>query len=150
MPLTKAAAVAHLQQLIEERLATSSEAIATTRASFTDDTKSSAGDKHEVGRAMVQQELDKLEAQHAQLRALQQELQRVLMERGSTRVAFGSLVTTDQGVYFIAIGLGAVQVAGSTCYAISLASPIGQLLKDKAVGDVVQFNGKRIVVRAVE
>ncbi|MBX2974264.1 MAG: hypothetical protein KF797_14300 [Flavobacteriales bacterium] len=65
-------------------------------------------------------------------------------------MAFGSLVTTDQGVYFIAIGLGPVQVAGNTCYAISLASPIGQLLQGKAAGDAISFNGKRIVVQAVE
>ncbi len=107
---TKATVVAHLEQLLAERLSASKEAITTTRASFAGDTKSSAGDKHEVGRAMVQQELDKLEAQHAQLLVLKRELQRVPMERIFAQVAFGSLVTTDQGVYFIAIGLGPVQV----------------------------------------
>lgn len=150
MHLTKAAVVAHLHQLIEDRLATSSEAIISTRASFTSDTKSSAGDKHEVGRAMVQQELDKLEAQHAQLLVLQRELQRVPMERSLAQVAFGSLVTTDQGVYFIAIGLGPVLVDGYTCYAVSLASPIGQVLQGKATGDAVSFNSRRIVVQGVE
>lgn len=150
MHLTKAAVVAHLQQLIADRLATSSEAIATTRIAFTSDTKSSAGDKHEVGRAMVQQELDKQEAQHAHLLTLQRELQRVPLERSFAQVAFGSLVTTDQGSYFIAIGLGPVHVEGHTCYAISLAAPIGQLLNGKAAGDSVLFNGKRIVVKSVE
>lgn len=150
MHLSKAVVMAHLHQSIEDRLAVSNEAIATTRASFASDTKSSAGDKHEVGRAMVQQELDKQEAQHAHLLALQRELQRVPMERTFTSAAFGSLVITDQGTYFIAIGLGPVQLAGRTCYAISLASPIGQLLKGKAAGDAVQFNGRRIVVQAVE
>jgi len=64
-------------------------------------------------------------------------------------VAFGSLVTTDQGRYFIAIGLGAVEMEGETCYAISLASPIGQALKDKGVGDVIEFSGKRITIDAI-
>lgn len=150
MPLTKATVVAHLQQLIDDKLAASSQAIATTREAFTSDTKSSAGDKHEVGRAMVQQELDKLEAQHAQLLVLQHELQRVPLERSFAQVAPGSLVTTDQGVYFVAIGLGAVQVRGETCYAISLASPIGQLLLGKEAGDAISFNGRRIVVEAIE
>ncbi|MBS1936795.1 MAG: 3-oxoacyl-ACP synthase [Bacteroidetes bacterium] len=144
---TKATVVAHLEQLLAERLSASKEAITTTRASFAGDTKSSAGDKHEVGRAMVQQELDKLEAQRAHLLALQGELGRVPKDGSFMRVAFGSLVTTDQGMYFIAIGLGPVQVDGHTCYAISLASPIGQLLHGKAAGDAVSFNGRRIVLQ---
>ncbi len=70
------------------------------------DGKSSAGDKHEVGRAMMQQELDKLEEQRAKLIALQQELDRVPQDRVYDRGAFGSLVTTTNGTYFIAVGLG--------------------------------------------
>lgn len=121
--------------------------IGSTRASFTSDTKSSAGDKHEVGRAMVQQELDKLEEQRAKLIALQQELARVPLERNFEQVAFGSLVITDHGNYFVAIGLGRIEVDDALCFAISLASPIGQALKDKRVGDEVLFNGGSITVR---
>ncbi|MBK9175144.1 MAG: hypothetical protein IPM46_02170 [Flavobacteriales bacterium] len=74
--------------------------IASTRSSFTSDTKSSAGDKHEVGRAMVQQELDKLEEQRAKLIALQHELARVPMDRVYAQAGLGSLVITDQGSYY--------------------------------------------------
>jgi transcription elongation GreA/GreB family factor len=150
MPLTKTALIAHLTDQLREKLSTCEEAITSTRAAFASDTKSSAGDKHEVGRAMVQQELDKLEEQRAKLIALQQELARVPLDRVYTQVAFGSLVITDQGSYFIAIGLGAVEVETGTCYAISLASPIGQALKDKRVGDVLEFNGRRITIEAIE
>jgi len=149
MLLSKSTLIAHLGAQLREKLGTCEEAIASTRAAFASDTKSSAGDKHEVGRAMVQQELDKLEEQRAKLLALQQELERVPLERVYDRVAFGSLVSTDQGSYFIAIGLGAVEVENATCYAISMASPIGQALKDKGVGDAIDFNGKRITVQAI-
>lgn len=125
------------------------EAIDSTRGAFTSDTKSSAGDKHETGRAMVQQELDKLEEQRAKLIGLQQELARVPLERTFDRVAFGSLVETDQGDYFVAIGLGRIEFDGGSCFAISLASPIGQALKDKRAGDEILFNGKSITVREV-
>jgi transcription elongation GreA/GreB family factor len=149
MPLSKAALIAHLIEQLSEKLTTCEEAIVSTRAAFASDTKSSAGDKHEVGRAMVQQELDKLEEQRAKLLALQQELARVPMDRVYEQVGFGSLVITDRGSYFIAIGLGAVEVDGEACYAISLASPIGQALKDKCVGEVIDFNGKRITVQEI-
>ncbi len=149
MALTKAALIIHLRELLSERMEGLEEAITSTRAAFASDTKSSAGDKHEVGRAMVQQELDKLEEQRAKLIALQQELARVPLDRMYEQVGFGNLVITDQGSYFIAIGLGAVEVEGESCYAISLASPIGNALKDKRVGDVIDFNGKRITVEAI-
>ncbi|MCW5899533.1 MAG: 3-oxoacyl-ACP synthase [Flavobacteriales bacterium] len=149
MPLSKASLIATLADQLREKLSTCEAAITSTRTAFASDTKSSAGDKHEVGRAMVQQELDKLEEHRAKLIALQQELARVPLDRVYEQVGFGSLVITDQGRYFIAIGLGAVEVEGEPCYAISLASPIGQALKDKRVGDAVDFNGKRITVQAI-
>jgi len=139
----------HLQGLLQEKVDAAQREIISTRDSFTSDTKSSAGDKHEVGRAMVQQELDKLEEQHAKLIALQQELARVPLERTFDHVAFGSLVTTDQGTYFVAIGLGRIEFDGGNCFAISLVSPIGQALKDRRVGEQVIFNGKSITVRHI-
>lgn len=144
--MTKTALIAHIAEQLRDKLSTCEEALTSTRAAFASDTKSSAGDKHEVGRAMVQQELDKLEEQRTKLIALQQELARVPLDRVYEHVGFGSLVTTDQGSYFIAIGLGAMEINGEACYAISLASPIGQLLKAKRVGEVVLFNGRPILI----
>ena len=123
--------------------------LASTLNARNSDTKSSAGDKHEVGRAMVQQELDQQEAQLAKLQALQQELARVPLGRVYEQAAFGSLVTTDQGTYFIAIGLGQVDVDGEACFVVSLASPIGQALKGKRVGDVANFKGRVLTVNAI-
>ncbi len=148
--MNKSHLLLHLQTLLQERMDAAQQAIASTRGAFTSDTKSSAGDKHEVGRAMAQQELDKLEEQRAKLIALQQELARVPMERTFDRVAFGGLVETDQGTYFVAIGLGRIEFDGGSCSAISLASPIGQLLKDKRVGDQVSFNGKVMTVQRID
>lgn len=141
--------LSELRRLLADRIAVAAEAIDLARGSFASDTKSSAGDKHEVGRAMVQQELDKLEEQRAKLLALQEELAKVPLERKYEQVAFGSLVTTDQGHYLIAIGLGAVEVAGEVIYAISLASPIGKVLVGKKVGDAIVFNGRSVVIRGI-
>lgn len=147
--MQKQSLLAHLNTLLDQRIHALKAELATTLDARNSDTKSSAGDKHEVGRAMVQQELDQLEAQLAKTQAMQQELARVPLDRNYDHVAFGSLVTTDQGCYFIAIGSGAVEVEGGPCYAISLASPIGQALKDKRVGDAIDFNGKRIRVEGI-
>ncbi len=147
--MNKSQLLPHIQALLAEKASLIEADIASTLAARNSDTKSSAGDKHEVGRAMVQQELDQLEAQRAKLQALQQELVRVPLDRVFDRVAFGSLVSTDQGSYFIAIGLGQVVLGGESCFVVSLASPIGQALRDKEVGDVVTSNNRRITVLGV-
>jgi transcription elongation GreA/GreB family factor len=147
--MNKAELLRHLQDVLRRKVRAAQQEIASTRASFASDTKSSAGDKHEVGRAMVQQELDKLEEQCAKLITLQQELERVPLERDFAHVAFGSLVETDHGIYFLAIGLGRVEFESATCYAISLLSPIGALLQGKRVGEQVFFNGRNNTVQRI-
>jgi len=139
----------HLQTLLQVKVDASQQAIDSTRHSLTSDTKSSAGDKHEVGRAMVQQELDKLEEQRVKLITLQHELTRVPVERSFEEVAFGSLVGTDQGTYFVAIGWGRIESDGGTCFVISLASPLGQALNGKSVGDRIAFNGRSVTITSV-
>ena len=150
MPLQKHAVVHQLSELLKERLLASNEAVTSTRVAFTSDTKSSAGDKHEVGRAMVQQELDKLEAQRAKLLHLQQELKQMPLECRSDRIGFGSMVVTDQGSYLIGISFGAVEVESQVVYAISLASPMGQALKGNEVGTRISVQGRELCVQAIE
>jgi len=147
--MQKPALIAHLNAMLAAKASDLATEIAATLEARNSDTKSSAGDKHEVGRAMVQQELDQLETQLAKVQVMQQELARVPLERVYEHAGFGSLVNTDQGNYFIAVGLGAVEVDGERCFAVSLASPIGQALKDKKAGDAVDFNGKRITVEKI-
>ena len=135
---------------LQERISEAQAGVEQAREAGTADTKSSAGDKHEVGRAMVQQELDQLDLQLGKTRTLLHELDRIQLDRVHDRVAFGSMVTTDQGTYFISIGMGGVEVAGGTCYVISLASPIGQVLNGKVVGETVVFNGRSLSIMAID
>ena len=51
----------------------------------------------------------------------------------------GSLVKTDKGYFFISIGWGRIQIQDENYFVISIASPIGRLLKDTKKGDSVQF-----------
>lgn len=141
--------VQHLNAYLSDKAVAVRAEITATRDTFTSDTKSSAGDKHEVGRAMTQQELDKLEDQLAKLTAQRQELARVPLERVFDRVAFGSLVRTDAGIYFVAIGLGRIESDGTACFAISPASPIGQALLGKRAGERIEFNGRAISVQEI-
>jgi transcription elongation GreA/GreB family factor len=59
-------------------------------------------------------------------------------------------VTTEHGTYFVAIGLGALELDGERCYIISLASPLGQALRGKRSGETITFNGERRTIISVQ
>ncbi|MDB5152804.1 MAG: 3-oxoacyl-ACP synthase, partial [Mucilaginibacter sp.] len=54
----------------------------------------------------------------------------------------GSLVITDNGKFYIAIGAGTLILNGESYFAVSPASPIGLKLKMQKIGDEFSLNGK--------
>jgi transcription elongation GreA/GreB family factor len=103
-------------------------------------TKSSAGDKHETGRAMMEQELTRIQGQIESARKQLNELGQ-MPANSSTKVAWGTAVRTKQGVYFLSVPLGRVKESKEPLFAISAGSPLGQLLLGKSAGDSVTFRG---------
>lgn len=113
------------------------------KASLGSETKSSAGDKHETGRAMLQLEQEKLGKQLHEAETLHRVLQQVPKDRKPEKAALGSLVTTDKNRYYIAVSAGKHEVDDWIVYCISASTPIGKLMLGKQVGDEFLFNGVR-------
>jgi transcription elongation GreA/GreB family factor len=103
------------------------------------ETKSSAGDKYETGRAMLHLEMEKLSAQHDEFMKSKNALDKIDIQKSSDVVQHGSVILTDNHHYFLAISLGQLEVAGKTFFCISQASPLGQVLLGKKKGDAVTF-----------
>ncbi len=131
--------LAHCQQYVNQRLDTVTRAMEEIRQALDEETKSTAGDKHETGRAMMQLEQEKLSTQMAEVQQLQKVLNRIKLEDLPPGIGEGSLVLTSQGNYFLAISAGKVEMEGKLFYLISLASPIGLALTGKKVGELVSF-----------
>jgi hypothetical protein len=74
------------------------------------DTKSSAGDKFETGREMMQREMDKISASIDQSKNQLNFLSKINLNRPYSTVDLGCLIITDQGIYYISIGLGKVEI----------------------------------------
>nr|WP_297786384.1 3-oxoacyl-ACP synthase [uncultured Allomuricauda sp.] len=106
------------------------------------ETKSSAGDKHETGRAMVQLEQEKLGQQLQELDATRSILNKISAEKPSDKIRLGSLVKTSMADYYIAISAGAFKKEGDMVYCISANAPIARLLLGKEKGGYFVFNGK--------
>jgi len=132
-----------------ERIDNASQAIAAARISSTEDTKSSAGDKYETGRAMMQQDIDRQTLQLNEAQKLKTFLERMEPESRSDQVQNGSLAYTNHGTFYLAISMGQVELDGQTYYVISGASPIGTQLMHQQKGARFGFNGREYEVQSV-
>lgn len=106
------------------------------------ETKSSAGDKHETGRAMIQLEREKLGNQLAEAELLRERFKKVPILTSADRIGLGSVVYTTGYNYYLGISAGEIKVNGLTFYAIATNTPIGKLLLGKTVGERLVFNSK--------
>ncbi len=108
-------------------------------------TKSSAGDKHETGRAMAQLEQEKLSRQLIETRKTIEGLRKIDPAQSSETIGFGSLVKTDRGYFFLSVGIGQVIIDNSTVFCITAGSPMGQKLLGKCENDSIQMNGTLLI-----
>lgn len=134
----------------QERLEAARERFETLRQSLESEGKSTAGDKHETGRAMVQQEMERAAADVNQAEELQRNLMRPLPAK-SLAAQWGSWVVLDSGEVVIAVALGAIDLPWGRVQVISSASPLAQaLLQAQAQpGTEVNVNGRVMRVLAV-
>lgn len=137
------------QGSIQERLLVCKERIAKIQESLLSETKSSAGDKHETGRAMLQLEREKLGQQLAVIENENAQLLKVDYKTQSNIVKLGSLVYTTQHNYFISISAGEIVVDNTKFYAISPNTPIGKLVIGKQSSEEVVFRALRFTITTV-
>lgn len=139
----------HCNDLISKRIANIEAILNQLEESRNNESKSSAGDKYETGRAMMHLEEEKNKTQLAEAFQALQLLQKIDPDRKNDTVTLGSLVVTTQGTYFISVGVGKVKVSEQVIYGISLDAPIGQALKNKQTGDSLTFGERHITIQAV-
>lgn len=138
------------ETFVSDRITRVQDSIRDVQDSLFSETKSSAGDKHETGRAMLQLEREKLGVQLAKAERMQGVLAKVNIKSPSSKVALGSLVHTAKSTYFMAVSAGEFKEKDQSVYCISMATPVGQLLMGKSVGDSVVFNGETITVLKID
>jgi len=143
---TKPLLHSYLLELVKDRIIEASTAVSSAQESRNSDTKSSAGDKYETGRAMMQMEIDRCMLQLNKAIQLEKELGVIINDE----IRNGSLVITNHGNFFLSVSLGQIEVDNFSCYAISLDSPLANVLLHHKVGDAVMFQNKQYVILSIE
>jgi hypothetical protein len=134
---------------VTQRIEAAQAAMLTAQESANSETKSSAGDKYETGRAMAQEERNRNAVQLQQALQLQGELARINPEP-SDAVRPGALVQTSMGYFYISISAGKLTVEGHDYFAVSAAAPVAAALAGKRSGEEAIFNGKAVRILGVQ
>lgn len=130
---------------VQQKEETVLQTIASNKNDLFSETKSSAGDKHETGRAMIQLEMEKAGQQLSVLNEMKETLKRISIEESSEIIKLGSLIKTTKGTYFLSVSVGQVIMGKETYFVVSTESPIGKQLLGKKVGGTIAFNDAKIL-----
>jgi hypothetical protein len=114
------------------------------------ETKRTAGDKHETALAMLQIEQENNSRQLKEVLQQKAVLEKLDPHLQTEMIVRGSLVHTNKGIFYISLGLGKLKVEDATVFAVSPEAPLGKLLLMKKAGDTFQFNNTDYEILSVE
>ena len=130
----------HCNNYIQEKLKLLEKRKVELKIALESEDKSSAGDKHETGRAMIQIEREKLGKQILLNEDVIKKLISFEENIKTDFVSLGSIVVTDNLNYYLSIPAGFLKIESKTYYCVSPISPIGSLLLGKKIKDQIYFN----------
>jgi len=110
------------------------------KESGANETKSTAGDKHETALAMLQIEQANTRAQLQEVLAQKGVLEKINPALSVSIVVNGSLIKTNKGYLFMSTALGKVVIDNISVTALSPQSPLGQKLMGLKINDNCTIN----------
>ena len=137
------------KKFVENRFKTVQEILLSFQNDLQSETKSSAGDKHETGRAMLQLEMEKTSQQLIGIKQMISILDKIDISKKLKKIHLGSIVFTEKDSYFLSISAGKIILNNEVFYAISTSSPIGKLLLGKLENEEFLFDGKPIKIQKI-
>ncbi len=114
--------------------------------SANDEEKSSAGDKYETNRAMLQREHAMYERRLAEIVALKQTLLKIDVSKTKKTISPGAAVVTSMGNFFVAVSSDDITIDNEEWIPISAVSPLGEALVGKKTGERVEFRNEQVSI----
>ncbi|UEG50985.1 hypothetical protein LK994_05790 [Ferruginibacter lapsinanis] len=139
----------HYCQIVEQKITLLQQVLADLKESGTNETKSTAGDKHETALAMLQIEQANKRAQLQEIIAQKNVLGKINPTISAPIVTIGSLIKTNRGYLFMSVALGKAEIEGITVIALSPQSPLGIQLMRLKEGDTAIMNGNSYIIEGI-
>lgn len=139
----------HYQQLLDDKIASLQKILDDLKESGTNETKSTAGDKHETALAMLQIEQANKRAQMQELLEQKAVLNKIDPTVIPVQVTNGTLLQTNKGYFFMSVALGKALIDNITVIALSAQSPLGKILMGLKKGAVASFNQTQYIIEEI-
>lgn len=119
------------------------------RESAANETKSTAGDKHDTSRSMMQLEQEKMGKQLNELNSLKGLCDRIDTNSVSEIAGLGSIVYSNHGNFYLSVSVQAVIIDGINYMPLSMQSPLGRILSGQKKGYKFELNSKQYEITKV-
>lgn len=139
----------HFLGLINDKINQVQQVLADLKETGANETKSTAGDKHETALAMIQIEQANNRAHLNELLEQKAALEKVNPALSAGKIVNGSLVKTDRGWLYISIALGKAIVEAVPIISLSAKSPLGIKLLGLTVGDTAEINNNKYLIEEI-
>jgi hypothetical protein len=140
----------HYLQIVNDKISLLQKVLADLKESGANETKSTAGDKHETALAMLQIEQANIRGQLAEALTQKAALEKISPLVIAETIANGSLIKTDKGYLFMCIALGKAVIEGITVTTLSSQSPLGVKMMGLRVGDSAEINNNTYFIKSIE
>jgi len=127
---------------VEQRLGTATLAMNNAQQAANAEGKSSAGDKYETGRAMMQIERDTAARQVEEALKMKRVVDQIDPSVTHQRIALGSLAITTLFNVYVAIGTGKMEIEGEPFVIVGPESPLAKVLLGRVASEQFTFNNR--------
>ena len=142
--------LAHYLSAVNDKLERLQKVLADLKESGTNETKSTAGDKHETALAMLQIEQANVRTQLQDVLAKKSALEKIDPTLSAKVIVNGSLINTNKGYLWISAALGKAVIENKQVIALSPQSPLGQKLMGLQPGARVMMNQVEYIIESIE
>jgi hypothetical protein len=132
--------------LVDEKIAFLQTALKELTQSAANESKSTAGDKHETALAMLQIEQENTSRQLKEVLTSKLHLSQINIHLTPGKVTNGTLVQTNKGLLFLSIALGKLNINNTSVIVLSPQSPLGNKLLGLKPTDKAEMNGTTYVI----
>lgn len=140
----------HLLDHVDKNLAEAKARMASLKESLGAESKSSAGDKHETGRAMIHLEQERVQDTVGRLEHMRGLLmQRAAQDKVIQRVSPGALVETTGPWVLVGVPLGKVQLPDALVLCVGAEAPLAQQWHGAQPGDQVALGPQKLTIQAI-
>ena len=134
---------------VEEKLKRLRASMQELQQANADNTKSTAGDKHETARAMVHLEQEKLGNQLIIEGGILNDLER-MDGLPQEQAQFGTVITTDKGMFLLGAACGKVTLGSGFVFGVSMQSPLAKAMLGKKQGEKTIVNGNSYLLQFIQ